>query len=128
MQVNEMTHESDPTTSQPMRTVMAEHVTHEISISSHVEAGLVLCCCLVALVAFARNRLRGSLLISTGFLLVLMKYAIGYFTCPNFQIPNSLVMANMALGPIGLALVAFGLQRQYTEFDQRHRTVHGNAE
>lgn len=128
MQASEMPHKSDPTTSQPVQTVMAEHVTHEISISSHVEAGLVLCCCLVALVAFAGSRLRGSLLVSTGFLLVLGKYAIGYFTYPSIQIPMRFVFASMALGSIGLALVAIGLHLQYTEMSQRHHSAHDNAE
>lgn len=126
MQVDEMAYESGAATSQP--TLLSEHVIHEISISSHLEAGLVLCCCLVALVAFVQNRLPGSGLVSTGFGLVLMKYAIGYFMYPKIEVPFGFVTANMAVGPFGLALVAVGLQRQYWACGQSRKTAQGSAQ
>ena len=113
MQAENQTSElTDPAEYESVETVMAESVIHELTFSSHLEAGLMFCCFLIALITFIRKRLSASLLVSVGFLLVLLKYVIAYVTLSDSLVPNSLVTATMALGPVGLGLVAVGLYKQ----------------
>lgn len=86
------------------------HVTQDISFSSHWEMFFIVCCMLIAVVAFARNRTSGALPMSFGFLLVLAKYVLGHvLVVNNYNVSPTLSSIQMGIGPVGLALVTAGL-------------------